>query len=434
METSSQRSRDRWVYGAAAAWAILVFVTDQSIPLGVAMGVPYVVLVLLALRLPSTRDVMGAAVLASVLTIAGLVLSPGGGEAWKVYSNRSLALFAIWAAAIVCIQVKRSERQVRRKERQLEEAHGELEQRVEARTAELATAREELQRSHDELEERVEERTSELADAREDIQRSHDQMELRVEERTFELATAREDLQRSHDDLEERVEARTSELAEAREELQQSHDDLESRIQERTEELAVARQNLEVSHAELEQRVEERTGELEAAMEEISQRNTAISEMSMPVVDVWQGIILLPLVGILDTERAQNMVERLLESIVQNRTRVAILDITGVPTVDTSVARHLVQTVESAQMLGAEVVLTGFSPDIAQTLTHLNVGFGSLRTRGSLRDGIAEAFGLIGHRVAPIGEGRPTDGRSQDAGAGNGYEYVAAMPDNGWRR
>ena len=130
------------------------------------------------------------------------------------------------------------------------------------------------------------------------------------------------------------------------------------------------------------------------------EQGKAIMELSTPVISLWEGILLLPLVGALDTERTQQMTERLLDGVVRTNARVAILDVTGIPVMDTSVARHLLTAVEAAHILGSEVIVTGFGADAAQTLAHLGVDFSALRTRGSLRAGIREAFAMIGHDIA----------------------------------
>ena len=151
---------------------------------------------------------------------------------------------------------------------------------------------------------------------------------------------------------------------------------------------------------------QEQAAELERVFQEIEQQNKVMMEMSTPVIQAWDNLILLPLIGVIDTARASQMIERMLDAVVESDARVAVLDVTGVPVIDTSVARHLLQTVDSAKILGCEVILTGIRPDAAQTLAQLGVDFSKMRTRGSLKAGIQEALGLIGMQISNVQENR----------------------------
>lgn len=140
------------------------------------------------------------------------------------------------------------------------------------------------------------------------------------------------------------------------------------------------------------------------AMELIAQQSRSLLELSTPVIRLLDGLLLLPLIGVVDTLRAQQIMENLLQSIVESESRVALLDITGVPVIDTQVAQHLMKTVAAARMLGAEVILTGISPESAQILVTLGIDMRAIRTMGSLQSGLNEAFRLIGKQIAPRAE------------------------------
>ena len=127
-------------------------------------------------------------------------------------------------------------------------------------------------------------------------------------------------------------------------------------------------------------------------------------ELSTPVVELWNGILALPLIGTLDSERTQVVMENLLQQIVQTGAAIAIIDITGVPTVDTLVAQHLLKTVAAARLMGADCIISGIRPQIAQTIVHLGVDLGQVTTKATLADAFAIALrrsNLAVTRTAP---------------------------------
>ena len=139
--------------------------------------------------------------------------------------------------------------------------------------------------------------------------------------------------------------------------------------------------------------------EFKRIQEKIAQMANAIMELSTPVVQVWPGVVVAPIIGILDTQRTQQIMERLLKHIVDTRSRVALLDITGVPTIDTANAQHLIDTVKAVKLLGSHVVITGVRPSIAQTLVHLGIDLSDIICRSSLADGLHIAFEMLGLKV-----------------------------------
>ena len=122
-------------------------------------------------------------------------------------------------------------------------------------------------------------------------------------------------------------------------------------------------------------------------------------ELSTPVVELWDGVLALPLIGTLDSARTQVVMENLLEKIVQTGAGIAIVDITGVPTVDTLVAQHLLKTVAAARLMGADCIISGIRPQIAQTIVHLGVDLGSVITRASLADAFVVALQRTGATI-----------------------------------
>ncbi len=126
--------------------------------------------------------------------------------------------------------------------------------------------------------------------------------------------------------------------------------------------------------------------------EVISRQQHEMLELSTPVVKLWEGILALPLIGTLDSQRTQIVMESLLERIVQTGSDIAIIDITGVPVVDTLVAQHLIKTVSAARLMGADCIISGIRPQIAQTIVHLGVELGNMVTKSSLADAFAVAL------------------------------------------
>jgi rsbT co-antagonist protein RsbR len=126
--------------------------------------------------------------------------------------------------------------------------------------------------------------------------------------------------------------------------------------------------------------------------EVIARQQAEMLELSTPVVKLWEGILALPLIGTLDSERTQVVMESLLEEIVRTGAAIAIIDITGVPTVDTLVAQHLLKTVAAARLMGAECIISGIRPQIASTIVHLGVDLGDVSTKATLADAFAIAL------------------------------------------
>jgi rsbT co-antagonist protein RsbR len=125
-------------------------------------------------------------------------------------------------------------------------------------------------------------------------------------------------------------------------------------------------------------------------------------ELSTPVVKLWEGILALPMIGTLDSARTQIVMETLLQKIVETGSALAIIDITGVPTVDTLTAQHLLKTVTAARLMGAECLISGIRPQIAQTIVHLGVDLGDVITKASLADAFALALEKSGRTVVRI--------------------------------
>jgi rsbT co-antagonist protein RsbR len=135
----------------------------------------------------------------------------------------------------------------------------------------------------------------------------------------------------------------------------------------------------------------------------IARQQEEMLELSTPVVKLWDGIVALPMIGTLDSNRTQVVMETLLQKIVETGSQVAIIDITGVPTVDTLVAQHLLKTVAAARLMGADCIISGIRPQIAQTIVHLGIELGDVTTKANLADAFEAALQRTGaemHRPA----------------------------------
>ena len=134
----------------------------------------------------------------------------------------------------------------------------------------------------------------------------------------------------------------------------------------------------------------------------IRQQQKAIRELSTPVLQVRERLLILPIIGVIEAQRARQLTEQLLRGIRANRAKVVVVDVTGVPAIDSAVANHLVQTVEASRLMGAIVIITGLSSEIAQTLVTLGVDLSKMNAVGDLQGGIEEAERMLGYKVTKI--------------------------------
>jgi rsbT co-antagonist protein RsbR len=139
---------------------------------------------------------------------------------------------------------------------------------------------------------------------------------------------------------------------------------------------------------------------IEAKLETLSRHQEAIRELSTPVIRVYSGVLLLPLVGTVDTHRAEQIMQTLLTRVVEEQAKALIIDIAGAPVVDTKVADHLLKTTEAVRLLGATTILTGISAEVARTIVTLDVDISAMHTRAKLADGIEVALDLVGKVIA----------------------------------
>jgi rsbT co-antagonist protein RsbR len=129
-----------------------------------------------------------------------------------------------------------------------------------------------------------------------------------------------------------------------------------------------------------------RTGEV------ISQQSRAMLDMSTPIAALWNGVLMLPIVGLLDSRRAEDVMQRMLEQIAEKRAEMFILDISGVAVVDTAVANHLIRMTKAAQLMGCDTIVSGLSPSVARTIVELGIDVGEMKTTGTLQDALKIAF------------------------------------------
>ena len=148
----------------------------------------------------------------------------------------------------------------------------------------------------------------------------------------------------------------------------------------------------------------------------IIRQQQELLELSTPVVTLWDGVLALPLIGTLDSARTQVVMENLLQRIVETGSDVAILDITGVPTVDTLTAQHLLKTVTAARLMGAECIISGIRPQIAQTIVHLGVDLNAVTTKSTLADAFAVALRRLALTITKSQEGTGTPASSRANG------------------
>ncbi len=166
--------------------------------------------------------------------------------------------------------------------------------------------------------------------------------------------------------------------------------------------LLTLHESLEYRNQELEQALSE-LGEMNQQLDDrVKNQADAILELSTPVIQIWNDVLILPLIGAVDTLRAQLVVEQALSAVESKQASVLIVDITGVPVVDTAVARHLIRTIDAVSLLGARSILTGVSPSNAQTLVKLGVDLSRIVTKGSLQAGLKSAFKLTNKTVVDV--------------------------------
>ncbi len=158
-------------------------------------------------------------------------------------------------------------------------------------------------------------------------------------------------------------------------------------------------ENSEKTKLQLEEDLERAEEDYKRMQNQLVRQAEELLEISTPVMQVWDGVVLAPLIGTLDSNRTQRFMDVLLQKIVETNSEVALVDITGVITVDTQTAHHLIETINAVRLLGAQVVLTGVAPAIAQTLVHLGIDLSGITTRSSLAAGLRVALEQLGLKI-----------------------------------
>lgn len=203
------------------------------------------------------------------------------------------------------------------------------------------------------------------------------------------LRQTEQDLARARDELEQRVQERTADLAAANARLiQEMHErqQIADKLQEVNASLQQSHIALEHEQRSLEVRVEERTQDI------MRMQRERVRELATPLIPLLDRVVVMPLIGTLDLERAQQVMDTLLAGLQVHRATTAILDITGVQGIDAQIAQTLLETARACRLLGAKVLLTGIQPQIAQTLVQLGADLGGITTRSTLQAGIAEVL------------------------------------------
>lgn len=206
------------------------------------------------------------------------------------------------------------------------------------------------------------------------------------------LRQTQQELARARDELEQRVQERTAELAAANAQLmQEMHErqQIADKLQQVNESLQQSHAALEHEQRNLEDRIEERTQDI------LRMQGERVRELATPLIPLMDRVVVMPLIGTLDLERARQVMETLLAGLQAHRATIAILDITGVRRVDAQTAQTLLEAAQACRLLGAKVLLTGIQPEIAQTLVQLGADLGGITTRNTLQAGIAEVLRIV---------------------------------------